>query len=86
MTAPRTLDVRLHEALASSGLSGVEEDRAVATCEAMTSAVVALTVPHAGRAARNVVALALGEDFPALSPTLRGDLARLCEVAVVRGL
>jgi hypothetical protein len=84
MSALHTLDARLYEVLAGSDLLSSDRERVVDLCES----VVATTsdLPHPGRAARCAVHLLVGTDVPLLDPGVRGDIARLCEVAVVRGL
>ncbi|KRB78042.1 hypothetical protein ASE01_07690 [Nocardioides sp. Root190] len=84
MSALHTLDARLYEVLAGSGLSAFERERVVDLCES----VVAMTadLPHPGRTARCATHLLVGTDVTGLDPRVRGDIARLCEVAVVRGL
>ena len=89
MAALHTLDVRLYQALAYADLSPVEVDRVVDLCDFVVGFVThpdGPYLPHPGRAARSSVHLMVGESVPALDPRTRGDIARLCEVAVVRGL
>jgi hypothetical protein len=86
MTALHTLDVRLFEALAGTCLSAVERDRVVDLCESVVAMAPELTLPHTGRAVRCGVHLLVADGVPGLDPRVRSDLARLCEVAVVRGL
>jgi hypothetical protein len=86
MSALHTLDVRLLAALAGAHLPPADRDLALDVCDGAVDAVRALTVRHPGRAVREVVVLMLAEDIPALDQRVRGDLARLCEVEVVRGL
>ncbi|MBM7519088.1 hypothetical protein [Nocardioides nitrophenolicus] len=86
MSAPHTLDVHLLAALAAAHLSPADRDRVLDVCDGAVDAVRSLAVAHPGRAVREVVLLMLGEDAPRLDRRVRGDLARLCEVEVVRGL
>lgn len=85
MSALRTLDAQLFEVLAQSGLPAHQRTAAVALCEQVVDLVPTLDVAHPGWAARNAALLMLETGVPGLVPSLRGDLARLCEVAVVRG-
>ncbi len=86
MSALHTLDVRLFEALASTGLSAAERDRVVDLCESVVAMAADVRLPHPGRTARCAAHLLVGGSVPGLDPRVRSDLARLCEVAVVRGL
>lgn len=86
MSALHTLDVRLFEALAGTCLSATERDRVVDLCESAVAMAPALGLPHPGQAARCAVHLLVADAVPGLDPRVRSDLARLCEVAVVRGL
>lgn len=86
MSALHTLDVRLFEALAGTGLSAAERDRVVDLCESVVALAADIPLPHPGRTARCAVHLLVSGSVPGLDPRVRGDLARLCEVAVVRGL
>ncbi|WP_370288939.1 hypothetical protein [Nocardioides sp.] len=80
------LDLRLRAALeATSRLDDVERALGVALCRDIVSMVPDLGLPHRGRTARDAVHLLVGTALPQLDPRLRGELARLCEVAVVRG-
>ncbi len=84
MSALHTLDVRLFEALAGTGLSATERDRVVDLCESVVA--IAGDLPHPGQGARCGAHLLLADAVPGLDPRVRSDVARLCEVAVVRGL
>lgn len=86
MSALHTLDVRLFEALAGTGLTASQRDRAVDLCESVVAMVPELDLGHPGQAARCGAHLLLADALPSLDPRVRGDLARLCEVAVVVGL
>ncbi|WP_183098754.1 hypothetical protein [Nocardioides pelophilus] len=86
MTARHTLDLRLFEMLAASSLTAAESDLAVDLCEEVVAMMPDLDVSHRGRAARCAAQLMLDESVPSLDRALRDDLARLCELAVVRGL
>ncbi|TNM40449.1 hypothetical protein FHP29_10370 [Nocardioides albidus] len=86
MSALHTLDVRLYEALAGAGLSATERDRVIDLCDFVVDMVPGSGLPHPGRTTRTAVHLLVGETVPALDAQVRGDIARLCEVAVVRGL
>ncbi|TQK72501.1 MULTISPECIES: hypothetical protein [unclassified Nocardioides] len=85
MSALHTLDVRLLAALADAHLVPAERDRVLDVCDGAVEAVRGLGVAHPGRAVREVALLMLAEDAPHLDRQVRGDLARLCEVEVVRG-
>ncbi|GAA3546098.1 hypothetical protein [Nocardioides daeguensis] len=86
MSAPHTLDVRLHEELAGAGLSAAERDRVVDLCDFVVAMVPGSGLPHPARTTRSAVHLLVGTDVPALDAQVRGAIARLCEVAAVRGL
>lgn len=86
MSALHTLDVRLFEALAGTCLSATERDRVVDLCESAVAMAPDLGLPHPGQATRCAVHLLVSDGVPGLDPRVRSDLARLCEVAVVRGL
>ncbi|MEV5001418.1 hypothetical protein [Nocardioides sp. LML1-1-1.1] len=86
MSALHTLDVRLFEALAGTRLSPAERDRAIDLCESVVAMVPDLDLGHPGQAARCGAHLLLADVVPGLDPRVRSDLARLCEVAVVKGL
>ena len=86
MSALHTLDVRLLAALAGAHLSPADRDLALDLCDGAVTAVRSLALRHPGRAVREVVVLMLAEETPLMDRRVRGDLARLCEVEVVRGL
>ncbi|WP_183096366.1 hypothetical protein [Nocardioides stalactiti] len=86
MNAHHALDVRLFEHLSACELPAARHDLAVDLCSGIIALLQEMDVPHRGRAARSVAQLMLGESVPDLDPAVRNDLARLCEVAVVRGL
>ncbi len=89
MSVLHALDARIHETLAAAGLSALDQDLCAELCEYV---VTLLTdpegpyLPHPGRVARSSVHLFLTDAVPNLAHDIRGDLARLCEVAVVCGL
>lgn len=85
MSALHTLDVRLYEVLAGSGLPVHDRERVVDLCESIVATVSDLDLPHPGRTARCATHLLVGTDVTGLDPRKRSDLARLCEFAVVRG-
>lgn len=80
------LDLRLLGMLAPSSLTVAERDRAVDLCTGIVAMMEDLEVGHRGRAARSAAQLMLETSVPELDPELRGDLARFCELAVVRGI
>lgn len=86
MSALHTLDVHLFEALAGARLPAAERDQVIDVCEFVVGLVPELDVPHPGRTTRSAVHLLLDDLALSLDARVRGDLARLCEVAVVRGL
>lgn len=86
MSALHTLDVHLFEALAGARLPAAERDQVLDVCEFVVGLVPELDVPHPGRTTRSAVHLLLDDLALSLDVRVRGDLARLCEVAVVRGL
>jgi hypothetical protein len=78
------LEVRLYETLAAArGLRPVERDATVDLCCGLVDECTCLDIDHRGRAVRSAVQLMTGEMTPALEPTVRDELARLCEVEVV---
>lgn len=86
MSVLHTLDVRLYEALAGAGLTAEERDRVIDLCEFVVAMVPGSGLPHPARTTRSAVHLLVGTDVPALDLQVRGAIARLCEVAAVRGL
>ncbi|MBM0124740.1 hypothetical protein [Pimelobacter simplex] len=86
MSALHTLDVRLYEALAGAGLRAEERDRVIDLCDFVVAMVPGSGLPHPARTTRSAVHLLVGTSVPALDLAVRGAIARLCEVAVVRGL
>lgn len=85
MTAPHHLDLRLFGLLATSDLTAAERDVVVDLCTDVVAMTPELDVDHPGRTARSAVQLMLDASLPRLDPALRDHLARLCELAVVRG-
>lgn len=85
MSAAHLLDARLYEALADAGLPGEAREHVVDLCTAAVAIALDLGLPHPGRTARSAVQLLVGTEL-ALDPATLGDIARLCEVAVVRAL
>jgi hypothetical protein len=86
MTSALVLEKRLYEAISPAGLRAAERDLAVDLCLEVVAMVPDLGLPHQARTARSAVQLLLSQTLPGLDRELRNDLARLCEVAVVRGL
>ncbi|MFC7504553.1 hypothetical protein ACOACQ_07720 [Nocardioides sp. CPCC 206347] len=86
MSALHTLDVRLYEVLAGARLPAAERDQVIDLCEYVVGLIPELDLPHPGRTTRSAVHLLLDDLTTSLDVRVRGDLARLCEVAVVRGL
>lgn len=86
MTAALVLEIRLYETVSRAGLRAAERDLAVDLCREVVGMVPDLGLPHRGRTARTAVQLLLSQTLPGLERSVRDDLARLCEVAVVRGV
>lgn len=81
------LDVRLYEtAAAAPGICSHDRDLVVDLCIDAVAIALDVDIEHRGRTARSAVHLLLGEAVPHLPAGTRGDLARLCELVVVRGL
>ncbi|NYJ00053.1 hypothetical protein HNR19_000751 [Nocardioides thalensis] len=81
------LDVRLYEtAAAAPGICSHDQDLIVDLCIDAVAIALDVDVSHRGRTARSAVQLLLAEAVPHLPADNRGELARLCELVVVRGL
>lgn len=81
------LDARLYEtAAAAPGICSHDSDLIVDLCIDAVGIALDVDVAHRGRTARSAVQLLLAEAVPHLPAANRGELARLCELVVVRGL
>ena len=65
------------------GLRHRDRDDLVDVCASIVTECEELEIPHRGRAVRSAVQLMTTEMTPSLDPSIRDDLARLCEVEVV---
>ena len=81
------LDVRLYETVAAAPeICSHDRDLVVDLCLDAVEIALDVDVVHRGRTARCAVQLLLTESVPHLGHENRDELARLCELVVVRGL
>lgn len=84
---PSAIGERLYEtAAAAPGLCSHDRDLVVDLCIDSVTVALDTDLPHRGRTARSAVQLLLTESVPHLAKQDRDELARLCELVVVRGL
>ncbi len=85
MITTRELRSQVVAAVEGHGLEPLRVELTVELCRWALADVPELGVPHLGRTVRTALQLMLAEAVPELTPEVRNDLARACEVIAVRG-